>query len=304
MDNMFETPGSFWFDRAGFNPKLAARPGRPPHDHRLGNRPSRDHRTIFISDTHLGTRGCKAEMLADFLAHNDCQTLFLVGDIVDGWQLKRRWYWDAKHDAVVSEILRKIDGGTRVIFVPGNHDEFARGYAGRLFGGIEIINETIHETADGKRLLVLHGDRFDGVVTNAKWLAHFGDWAYGVTLRWNGWLFRARRALGLPYWSLSAWLKHQVKNAVEYISAFEELVAGEARRRGTDGVVCGHIHHAEIRMIGDVLYLNDGDWVESCSALVEDARGNMEILRWATPTQRSAVHTGPAGEPAPAFIPA
>jgi UDP-2,3-diacylglucosamine pyrophosphatase LpxH len=304
MDNMFEAPGSFWFDQAGFNPKLAARPGRPSHDHRLDNRPSRAHRTIFISDTHLGTRGCKAEMLADFLAHNECQTLFLVGDIVDGWQLKRRWYWDAMHDAVVSEILRKVDGGTRVIFVPGNHDEFARHYAGRLFGGIEIIAETIHATADGKRLLVLHGDRFDGVVTNAKWLAHFGDWAYGVTLRWNDWLFRARRALGLPYWSLSAWLKHQVKNAVEYISAFEELVAAEARRRGADGVVCGHIHHAEIRMIGDVLYLNDGDWVESCSALVEDARGNMEILRWATPPQRNAVPTGPAGEPAPAFIPA
>ena len=303
MDNMFEAPGSFWFDQAGFNPK-PARPGRPPHDHRTDNRPSRHHRTIVISDTHLGTRGCKAQMLADFLAHNECQTLFLVGDIVDGWQLKRRWFWDAMHDAVVAQILRKVDGGTRVIFVPGNHDEFARDYAGRLFGGIEIINETIHETADGKRLLVLHGDRFDGVVTNAKWLAHLGDWAYGVTLRWNDWLFRARRALGLPYWSLSAWLKHKVKNAVEYISAFEELVAAEARRRGADGVVCGHIHHAEIRMIGDVLYLNDGDWVESCSALVEDARGNMEILRWATPTQRSADHTDQASAPAPAFIPA
>ena len=249
-------------------------------------------------------------MLADFLAHNECRTLFLVGDIVDGWQLKRRWFWDAAHDAVVVEILRKVDSGTRVIFVPGNHDEFARGYAGRQFlggvksGGIEIVNETIHETADGKRLLVLHGDRFDGIVTNAKWLAHLGDWAYGVTLRWNDWLFKARKALGLPYWSLSAWLKHQVKNAVEYISAFEELVAAEARARGADGVVCGHIHHAEIRMIGDVLYCNDGDWVESCSALVEDARGNMEILRWTTPTQASAVQPGQAAEPAPAFIPA
>jgi UDP-2,3-diacylglucosamine pyrophosphatase LpxH len=261
------------------------------------------HRTIFISDTHLGTKGCKAEALADFLIHNECQTLFLVGDIVDGWQLKRRWFWNQAHDDVVAEILRKVDQGTRVVFVPGNHDEFARAYAGRLFGGIEIAAETVHVTADGKRFLVLHGDRFDGVIACAKWLAHAGDWAYGVALSWNDMLFAARKALGLPYWSLSAWLKHKVKNAVEYISAYEETVAAEARKRGVDGVVCGHIHHAEIRMIGDVLYLNDGDWVESCSALVEDARGTMEILRWAIPSQRSTAPSAAAG-PAPAFIPA
>jgi UDP-2,3-diacylglucosamine pyrophosphatase LpxH len=267
-------------------------------------RPSRSHRTIFISDTHLGTRGCKAEALADFLTHNECETLFLVGDIVDGWQIKRRWIWLETHTRVVSEILRKVDGGTRVIFVPGNHDEFARDYAGRLFAGVEIINETVHVTADGKRFLVLHGDRFDGVIACAKWLAHAGDWAYGMALRGNDILFRIRKALGLPYWSLSAWLKHKVKNAVEYISRYEETVAAEARKRGVDGVVCGHIHHAEIRMIGDVLYLNDGDWVESCSALVEDARGNMEILRWELPPQRSAIRAEAGGEPAPAFVPA
>jgi UDP-2,3-diacylglucosamine pyrophosphatase LpxH len=267
-------------------------------------RPTHSHRTIFISDTHLGTRGCKAEALADFLAHNECETLFLVGDIVDGWQLKRRWIWPEAHTQVVAEILRKVDGGTRVIFVPGNHDEFARDYAGRLFAGVEIINETVHVTADGKRLLVLHGDRFDGVIACAKWLAHAGDWAYGMALRGNDLLFKIRKAFGLPYWSLSAWLKHKVKNAVEYICRYEETVAAEARKRGVDGVVCGHIHHAEIRMIGDVLYLNDGDWVESCSALVEDARGNMEILRWALPPQRSAVRTSGTAEPAPAFIPA
>jgi UDP-2,3-diacylglucosamine pyrophosphatase LpxH len=254
----------------------------------------RRHRTIFISDTHLGTRGCKAEALADFLIHNDCETLFLVGDIVDGWQLKRRWYWTDAQSQVVNEILRKVDAGTRVIFVPGNHDEFARDYAGRFFGGIEVINEVIHETADGKRLWVLHGDRFDGVIACAKWLAHVGDWAYGMALRWNDLLFAVRKALGLPYWSLSAWLKHKVKNAVEYISRFEEIVAREAQMRGVDGVVCGHIHHAEIRRIGDVLYLNDGDWVESCSALVEDAAGNMEILRWADPSQRHATREGDA----------
>ena len=246
------------------------------------------HRTIFISDTHLGTRGCKAEALADFLAHNDCATLFLVGDIVDGWQLKRRWYWTEAQSQVLAQIIRKVDGGTRVIFVPGNHDEFAREYAGRLFGGVEIAKEAIHETADGRRLWVLHGDRFDGVITCAKWLAHLGDWAYGMALRWNDHLFAVRKYFGLPYWSLSAWLKHKVKNAVEYISCFEEIVAREAHLRGVDGVVCGHIHHAEIRQIGDVLYLNDGDWVESCSALVEDAHGNMEILRWADSSQNRA----------------
>jgi UDP-2,3-diacylglucosamine pyrophosphatase LpxH len=273
-----------------------------PHDHR----PLRTHRTIFISDTHLGTRGCKAEALADFLVHNECETLFLVGDIVDGWQLKRRWLWPEAHTQVVAEILRKVDGGTRVIFVPGNHDEFARDYAGRLFAGVEIINETLHVTADGKRFLVLHGDRFDGLIACAKWLAHAGDWAYGVALSWNDLLFKARKAMGLPYWSMSAWLKHKVKNAVEYISHYEETLAAEARKRGVDGVVCGHIHHAEIRMIGDVLYLNDGDWVESCSALVEDARGNMEILRWALPPQRIAARSGSGSteEPAPALIPA
>jgi len=277
-------PEVAWFDNllGGFAPPRTAASPVTVLDTARFNR----HRTIFISDTHLGTRGCKAEALADFLAHNDCSTLFLVGDIVDGWQIKRRWFWTQAQSQVVAEILRKVDAGTRVIFVPGNHDEFARDYAGRLFAGVEIINEAIHETADGKRLWVLHGDRFDGVIAFAKWLAYVGDWAYGKALRLNDHLFKVRKALGLPYWSLSAFLKHKVKNAVEYISRFEEIVAQEAAARGVDGVVCGHIHHAEIRRIGGVLYLNDGDWVESCSALVEDAHGNMEILRWADPSER------------------
>lgn len=268
-------------------------------------RPARRHRTIFISDTHLGTRHAKAQALADFLSAHDCETLFLVGDIVDGWQLKRRWFWNEAHNHVVAQILRKVDQGTRVIFVPGNHDEFARDYCGRLFGGIEIIHEAVHETADGRRLLVLHGDRFDGVISFAKWLAHLGDWAYGVALDWNEVLFKARRALGLPYWSLSAWLKHKVKDAAVYVCRYEEAVAAEAARRGVDGVVCGHIHHAEIRMIGDILYLNDGDWVESCSALVEDARGNLEILRWTpSPTEPLSAPACGGEEAAPALIPA
>ena len=295
-----------WFDNAlgSFLPPRAKAPIATAIDTARFVR----HRTIFISDTHLGTRGCKAEALADFLAHNDCATLFLVGDIVDGWRLKRRWFWTDAQTRVVSEILHKVDNGTRVIFVPGNHDEFAREYAGRLFAGVEVIQEAIHETADGKRLWVLHGDRFDGVISYAKWLAHAGDWAYGMALHLNDTLFAIRKRLGLPYWSLSKYLKHKVKNAVEYISRFEEIVAQQARLRGVDGVVCGHIHHAEIREIDGIIYHNDGDWVESCSALVEDAHGAMEILRWADPSQR---HSRPgasvpavAGRPKAQAVPA
>jgi UDP-2,3-diacylglucosamine pyrophosphatase LpxH len=259
--------------------QLASRPPRSrytPHP----ARPTRYHRTIFISDIHLGTRGCKAELLADFLAKNTCQTLYLVGDIIDGWQLKRRWFWNEAHSSVVHEILRKVDDGTRVIFVPGNHDEFLRPFCGRTYAGIEVTRETIHETADGKRLLVIHGDQFDGVINFAKWLAHLGSWAYDRALQANEVLHRVRHLLGFPYWSLSAWLKHAVKDAVEYVCRFEDAVAQAAELHGLDGVVCGHIHQAQIRQIGKVLYLNDGDWVESCTALVEDAGGHLEIVRW------------------------
>jgi UDP-2,3-diacylglucosamine pyrophosphatase LpxH len=240
----------------------------------------RRHRTIFISDIHLGTRGCKAELLLDFLAHNDCKTLYLVGDIVDGWRLRRRWFWNDAHSGVLQAILRKIAEGTRVIYVPGNHDEAFRDYCGHSLAGVELHYETVHETADGRKLLALHGDHFDGVVRHAKWLVHFGDWAYTAALALNTSFNWVRRHFGLPYWSLSAYLKHKVKNAVEFISNFEQAVAREAGARGADGVVCGHIHHAEMKRIGGVLYCNDGDWVESCTALTEDARGVLEIVRW------------------------
>ncbi|HEY2445503.1 MAG TPA: UDP-2,3-diacylglucosamine diphosphatase [Rhizomicrobium sp.] len=245
----------------------------------------RRHRTIFISDVHLGTRGCKADLLADFLARNSCETLFLVGDIVDGWRLKRRWFWPDAHNRVVELLLHRIDAGTRVIYVPGNHDEVLRSYCGRSFAGVELLLEAVHETADGRRLLVLHGDRFDTVIACAKWLAHLGDGAYTLALHLNEVCHAARRALNLPYWSLSAWLKRKVKNALEYICRFEIAVAREVRARGFDGVVCGHIHHAAIKTIDGVLYINDGDWVESCTALVEDMRGNLEILCWASAGQ-------------------
>ncbi len=263
-------------------------------------RAAKHHRTIFISDVHLGTKFCKAETLVDFLQKNSCDTLYLVGDIIDGWQLRRRWHWTDAHSAVVAEILHKADTGTRVVLVPGNHDEFLRDYCGRALSGIGIVNEAIHETADGRRLLVLHGDQFDGLVACAKWLFHLGDHAYTLALILNNWLAAFRRALGFPYWSLSAFLKRQAKGAVAYVAKFEEAVARQAAAKGVDGVVCGHIHQAEIRMIGKVLYLNDGDWVESCSALVEDARGNLEILRW---SRTSAIERN-ITQPKAALIPA
>jgi len=273
---------------------------RAPSGGREVQRAARHHRAIFISDVHLGTRGCKAAELADFLTRNSCDTLFLVGDIVDGWRLKRRWFWPDAHNAVVAALLHKIDTGTRVVFVPGNHDEVFREYCGRSIAGVEILREAIHETADGRRLLVLHGDQFDAVIAYAKWLAHLGDWAYSVALEMNEWWGAGRRALGLGYWSLSAWLKQKVKNAVDYICHFEETVADHVRARGLDGAVCGHIHHAQIREIGGVLYLNDGDWVESCTALVEDARGKLEILSWAAPHRETVPATLPDGVAVPA----
>ncbi len=244
------------------------------------SRPAR-YRTIFISDIHLGTRGCKADYLLDFIKHTDCETMYLVGDIVDGWRLKRTWYWPQAHNDVVQKLLRKVRKGMRLIYVPGNHDEFLRDYLGGHFGGVEVQKDAIHETADGKRLLVIHGDEFDGVVKYARWLALLGDWAYVTMLHVNTWFNYLRRKLGFGYWSLSAYLKHRVKNAVQFISNFEEAVVDEARRHGVDGVVCGHIHLAEMRLIDGILYINDGDWVESCTALVEHLDGRLEILPWA-----------------------
>ncbi|MBN8487441.1 MAG: UDP-2,3-diacylglucosamine diphosphatase [Burkholderiales bacterium] len=238
------------------------------------------YRTLWISDLHLGTAGCQAEALLDFLRLTRCDTLYLVGDIVDGWQLRRHWHWPQAHNDVVQKLLRKVRKGTRVVFVPGNHDEFARHFLGHHFGGIEVVDDPVHLTADGRRLWITHGDRFDGVVQCARWLAHLGDHAYELALRLNWQLNRLRARLGLPYWSLSRYLKLKVKRAVSYIGDFEQAVAREARRRGADGVVCGHIHHAELREIDGVLYANDGDWVESLSALAEHADGRLELLDW------------------------
>lgn len=241
------------------------------------------YRTIWISDVHLGTKGCQAELLLDFLKHTESDTLYLVGDIIDGWRLKSSWYWPQTHNDVVQKILRKARKGTRVVFIPGNHDEFARPFINHQFGGIDIERHIMHRTADGRRLLVMHGDELDAVVKSAKWLALAGDWAYRVALVANVYYNWARKKLGYDYWSLSAYLKYKVKNAVAHIGKFEESVAGYARDRGADGVVCGHIHHPEMRVVDGILYVNDGDWVESCTALVEHEDGRLQLLRWMVP---------------------
>jgi UDP-2,3-diacylglucosamine pyrophosphatase LpxH len=250
---------------------MTAMPTDPP--------PTR-YRAIWISDLHLGTPGCQAGLLLDFLRRTESDYLYLVGDIVDAWQLRRRWYWPQAHNDVLQKLIRKARKGTRVIFVPGNHDEIARQFGALAFGGIRIENETIHVTANGKRLLVIHGDLFDGVVQHAKWLAHLGDHAYTTALKLNQWLNGLRARCKLPYWSLAQFLKLRVKNAVVYIGRFEEALAAEARRKGVHGVICGHIHKAEIRVIDGILYCNDGDWVDSLTALVESEAGELSLVNW------------------------
>lgn len=249
----------------------------------------RKYRTVFISDVHLGTKGCQAELLLDFIRHIECDTLYLVGDIVDGWKLRSGWHWPQAHNDVVQKILRMARKGVRVVYVPGNHDDRIREFIGIHFGGVVVARDAIHETADGRRFLVLHGDEFDGVVQHAKWLAFVGDYAYRALIAANTLFNRARRRLGFGYWSLSAFLKTRVKNALQFVENFEAAVADEARRRGVDGVICGHIHKAEMRDIDGIAYINDGDWVESCSALVEHEDGRLEILEWAKLRSWSAI---------------
>jgi UDP-2,3-diacylglucosamine pyrophosphatase LpxH len=231
----------------------------------------------------LGTRGCRSEFLADFLERTSCHHLYLVGDIIDGWRLRKSWYWDEHHDEVLRQIIRHARGGAEVTYIPGNHDELFRAWLpmGLEIGGIKLRAEAIHVTAAGKRLLITHGDEFDSVVRYARFLALLGDSAYTAALVLNRWFNAVRRRLGYPYWSLSAWLKRQVKEAVKAIDRFEMALAAEARRRGLDGVLCGHIHHSQMRTIGDTLYINDGDWVESCTALVEHHDGRLELIDWA-----------------------
>jgi UDP-2,3-diacylglucosamine pyrophosphatase LpxH len=256
----------------------------------------RKHRSIWISDIHLGTRGSKADFLCDFLKHNDCETLYLVGDIIDGWRMKKRTYWPQAHINVIRRILTRSKRGTNVIYVTGNHDEFLRRYSGMSFGNIHLVDEAIHTTADGRDLWVVHGDAFDSIVCNQQWLALVGDWAYEMMLRFNVVFNRIRQLLGLDYWSLSAYLKYRVKQAVSFISNYEKTLANECKKRGLQGVVCGHIHHPQVETIDDIQYANCGDWVESCSALIEDQQGQLEVIHWAKEARK--VQNAPASQAA------
>ncbi len=240
-----------------------------------------DYRSVWISDVHLGTRGCKAEYLLDFLNHVECERLYLVGDIVDFWKLKNGFYWPALHNDVVRAVMDKARRGTEVIYIPGNHDEIFRGHIGTVFNGIELRDRAIHASADGRRLLVVHGDEFDGVVCSSRWLAMLGSEAYDFLIEVNRWFNQFHRVLGFPYWSMSAYVKHKVKNAVSFIFSFEQALLHEAAELGLDGVICGHIHHAVIRENEQgVQYCNCGYWVESCTALVESRTGKISVIRW------------------------
>jgi UDP-2,3-diacylglucosamine pyrophosphatase LpxH len=241
------------------------------------------YRSIFVSDVHLGTRDCKAEQLNNFLKHNSCDTLYLVGDIIDAWKIQQnKWRWKQSHTNVVRRVLGHAKRGTRVIFIAGNHDEFLRPMIpyGFSFGLIEIHNQFEHIGADGKHYLVTHGDLFDGITRLAPWISFLGDKAYDIVLAINSKFNWIRRRMGFGYFSLSKFLKHKVKKAVDFIFQFEKNLAAYCRKRGFDGVICGHIHHAEIKEIDGIMYMNDGDWVESCTALVEHWNGHWEIITW------------------------
>ena len=242
--------------------------------------PVHQYRSIFLSDLHLGTRNSQADLLLDFLKYNEAEHIYLVGDIIDGWQIKRGWYWPQAHNDVLQKILRKARKGIKVTYIPGNHDEFARDSSGMSFGGIEVVERAIHITADNKKFLVIHGDQFDIVVCNARWLAYLGDWAYEWAIFINTYYNNARRLFGAGYWSFSAWAKMKVKNAVKFIGDFEVLLASEAKKHDLEGVICGHIHHPTIKKIDSVQYINIGDFVESCTAIAEHEDGHFEIIYW------------------------
>ena len=239
------------------------------------------YRAIWISDVHLGFKGCRADLLLDFLHASDSEYLYLVGDIIDIWNMKKGLYWPQQHNNVIRTILGKAKRGTKVVYVPGNHDELLRDYDGLSFGNVMIRREALHITRDGRRLLIMHGDEFDGAVKCNKVLEIVGIKAYDLLLELNQLYNLLRRKLGFPYWSLAAYLKHKMRNAVKYIDSFEHAVSHEAHRRRVDGLICGHIHRAKLTRLNGVDYCNTGDWVESCTALGEDAQGNLHLIEWA-----------------------
>jgi UDP-2,3-diacylglucosamine pyrophosphatase LpxH len=252
--------------------------------HRLNSSDDLKHyRSIWVSDLHLGSKSSRPDCLLDFFRHHSSDHLYLVGDMIDGWRLKKTWFWDQLHNDVIQKILRQARKGTKVFYIPGNHDQFARDHVGLRMGEIEICRTCEHTTADGRKLLVMHGDEFDSIVTHAKWLAALGSSAYEFSIFLNRWMNVIREKLGLPYWSISNYLKHRVKNATQFIDNYEHAIAEEAKRHQADGVICGHIHRADIKNIEGVEYFNTGDWVESCTALVEHFDGSMELIEWIVP---------------------
>ncbi|MGO1119233.1 UDP-2,3-diacylglucosamine diphosphatase [Rhodovibrionaceae bacterium A322] len=266
---------------------------------------ARRYKSIFLSDIHLGTKHCQAELLSDFLGRHEAEQIFLIGDIIDGWRLERKWYWPASHDAVLQTFHRKAEAGVRVCYIPGNHDEFARDFTGpvaRKFNDLaerfHLANEVVHETADGRRYLIIHGDQFDVVVQNAKWMAYIGDWFYELCLTSNTWLNLLRRRLGLDYWSLGAFAKQHVKSFINIIGQYENEVVSAVESHNVDGVICGHIHHAMSRNMKGIHYVNTGDWVESCSAVVEHFDGRLEVLFWTARREKQPQPGGASIDPA------
>jgi UDP-2,3-diacylglucosamine pyrophosphatase LpxH len=238
------------------------------------------YRSIFISDVHLGSKMSQADLLLDFLKTVECDTLYLVGDIIDGWALSKSFYWPQAHNDVIQKILRRARKGEQIVYLPGNHDEFLRSFGNHNFGNIQLIDNIMHIGADGKKYLVMHGDQFDLVINKMKWLAHLGTRAYDIMITLNILVSQIRKSFGLPYWSLSSWAKYKVKQAVNFIGDFEMNLTQYAKSKGANGIICGHIHHPNIRKIDDLTYINCGDWVESLSAIVEHADGTWELIRW------------------------
>ncbi|MFW2372827.1 MAG: UDP-2,3-diacylglucosamine diphosphatase, partial [Gammaproteobacteria bacterium] len=238
------------------------------------------YRAVWISDVHLGSKACKVDYLLDFLNSTHCDYLYLVGDIIDILAYKRGKFWSQKHTEVIHTILEKATSGTKVIYVPGNHDDELRNYTGHVFGQVEVHQQYVHRQKDGKQFLVLHGDEFDHVIQCGYLLTWLGDASYEILIKLNRWLNIARRIFKRPYWSLSSYLKNRVKKARQHIRNYESAVIAEARRRGMDGVICGHIHHPELYTKEGVLYCNDGDWVENCCSVVETHDGQFHLLYW------------------------
>jgi len=237
-------------------------------------------RSLWVSDTHLGGRNLKSDQLYDFLASTESDYLYLVGDIFDLWKLRKNWCWPEINDRIVNLILKKAGNGTKVYYLPGNHDDIVRKYAGTVFCGVIICEDVVHTALDGRKYLVMHGDKFDCVIQHSRWLANLGSVLYDTLLVLNRWYNRYRSLRGRRYFSISAWLKHKCKTAVNYMGDFEEVLVREIKGKRVDGLICGHIHHAAIKTMGEFLYSNSGDWVESCTALAENGNGTLGLIQW------------------------